>query len=338
MVFETENSQRDGIIELGANVRNGFLRKRKLMKKTHFSGFVLFIFLLFTLLINESKGNTEKKAEPKTLIRTWRKDTFFADILAKQKIIISNTKTFPAIKKGFIVVDGQYIDAPYYFEVKQIEAPEVGKYQGIFIFLNGKILYPFNYRKKTIPLTGDIDPPMPESCKKDTSYYDKKFQDYLCKKLAYLKKHYKKEKLKEMLEEAFIALPMVEEVEVSLKKNSINLRYFNGKEYMLPIFFIGRRPAPLEKNFKSAVWALKIIINVKLLKNNGCIIVDLEKLNISETKAVTLLKTLNANNSEEKRIKALQEIKKYPNLKDWHIIKDFVGSKQLNERLEMSEK
>lgn len=120
------------------------------------------------------------------------------------------------VDKGFVFLDGKYVDAPYIVTRK-----------GLGIFLNGKMIeqpckWPVN-----IP-SGDEDPTLPPEINTETSMNDEVANNYLLAKHAYLRKNHTREEERRIMEKVFRGLPFI--TEAKLDKNKPHILHITTTE------------------------------------------------------------------------------------------------------------
>jgi len=106
------------------------------------------------------------------------------------------------INKGFVFLDGEYLEAPYIVTRK-----------GLAILINRKMIEPPMRLPLEEPPSGDVDPEIPAQISSETSLYDDIFTNYIRKKVAYVQKHYTQEEERKIMEQVYRSLPFVKAAE-----------------------------------------------------------------------------------------------------------------------------
>jgi len=255
--------------------------------------------------------------------------------LAGQKAVISEVYAFPPVNSGFIILDSQYVDAPYYFEIVTVEAPAAGKYDALLIYLNGKI-FGGQIAMKQNPQLGKLDPKIPPSINRNTSYHDKVYHSYIFWKRAYLKQRYKGRQLQDMIGKTYRDLPCVKKVTLDYSRDSMQVVLYNGEKYKTGMNLYCYAPFAQERLFSYLKKRTNHLTAV-LERNEGIINNDYQT--IPGEKAMAVLKMLSSNFPAAEKLKFLQQFYPYDISKSKSILElvdKFRGSTQLNQRLKTS--
>lgn len=142
----------------------------------------------------------------------------------------SDTDSAKIITKGFVFIDGVYIDAPYQITTK-----------GGSVYVNGKRIKKYITSKRK-EYSGDDDPKMPDNITKYTSIYDEAFGDYIRRKIAYVQKHYTREQECRIMESVYRSLPFVKEAHLDAKNpRTLHIITFKGERDSIGLISPRRR-------------------------------------------------------------------------------------------------
>lgn len=132
------------------------------------------------------------------------------------------------VDKGFVFLDGKYLDAPYTIARK-----------GLGIFINDKmVVRPEEWPREIC--SGDKDPILPAEINEESSIYDEIVTRYLLQKSAYLVKHYNCERECQIMEQTLRGLPFVTEATLDEKDRDI-LHITTTEGHVVPMLLFSYR-------------------------------------------------------------------------------------------------
>jgi len=230
------------------------------------------------------------------------------------------------VSKGFVFLDGKYLDAPYTVTRK-----------GLAVFINDKMIEP------PIPwpvdvLLGDEDPLLPAEINEETSIYDEITSRYLSQKFAYLRKHYNRERECQIMEQALRNLPFVTEAILDEKDRDIlHITTTQGETVpMLLHSMRGRMPDYDRDSVLKRVETKQKYFH-DALENNSCYFLSSTRgsrthlsANSVANKLPHMVEILRSGKSIEKKSQQIQELQ--INISNDEII-NFSASPQLEARL-----
>jgi hypothetical protein len=135
------------------------------------------------------------------------------------------------IHTGFVFVDGRYLEAPY-----------VISRRGIALFANDTMIRPpLPWPSHTRP-AGDVDPPLPLTIDRKTSFYDPIVRAYLDQKTAYIEGQTGAGDERQAMESMYRSLPFVKEAAILPgSSNTLQIVTYSGEMYNLGLMILRRR-------------------------------------------------------------------------------------------------
>jgi hypothetical protein len=231
------------------------------------------------------------------------------------------------VDAGFVFYDGRYIEAPYTVSRK-----------GLGVYINDVLV---NHLKVPEPLpAGDVDPKVPAEINKDTSFYDKVLRDYCRQKVAFLQKHVTPEEEAKIMEQAYRALPCIQEAHLDDKDPVVlHLTTFKGEEIPVSLRSGRRKGLDTKEAVLGELERIRTRFEEQLLKGCCYFLFSGGRMDVGGSaaagilrKIVPILRSDNAVDVKREQIKkaGLTVPEGDPFTK---LITDFKASKQLDERL-----
>jgi len=165
-----------------------------------------------------------------------------------------------SIDKGFVFVNGKYLEAPY-----------VLRRRGLGLFIGNKMIERPMKWPVEIP-SGDEDPVLPSEIDEETSIYDPIVSDYLGMKVAYLTKNYTREEEARVMEEVLRSLPFVTEARLDEDRPHI-LHITTTEGEVIPtslVAFRGRRVGYDQQSVLQRIEAKRQHLENALTKGDAC--------------------------------------------------------------------
>ena len=222
-----------------------------------------------------------------------------------------------------------------------LETPYDVTRKGLGVIINNKMIERPVRWPVDIP-SGDENPVLPPEINRETSMYDEVFKNYWIKKAAYLRKHYTREKERQIMEQVFRKLPFVTEAALDEKDPS---RFYvtttDGRTF--PIQLISFRGREVNYDYDSILQRVerKREYFQDNLKKGGCYFLSSAKgyktrlsLLSVKTKLPHMIKILQSSKSSVEKSKQIRKF--YEGISDGllgELINNFSASPQLEKRL-----
>jgi len=142
------------------------------------------------------------------------------------------------VDKGFVFIDGKYVDAPYVVERR-----------GLALFVNEVMIQmPAVY----VDDTGEIaptDPTIPQSITRKTSAHDSAFQEYYHKKALFLARDHSPKEASALMRQALGSLPCVKRLQDdSTDPESTMVTFQNGETQRIKLTLLSGRRVRMDRD------------------------------------------------------------------------------------------
>ena len=250
--------------------------------------------------------------------------------LSEELLKIDEYGTGPTISvnKGYVFIDGRYIDLPYTLQRR-----------GLGVYLNGKLIG-IPPSSPEFSVSGDSDVLLPKSVNGESSWLDDEVRGYLANKHRYLTSHYNEEESRKLMKQVMQDLPFVTEVKQDDRdSNIVYVKTTEGMTIPCSLAASTGRSSDAQRNHKESID--KTVVHYKqILERGACYIISgttgktiLSHVNL-HIKLPTLVEVLNSSESFKSK---QSKIKQVSDAIPERVIRSFIGNfkdnTQLNSRI-----
>lgn len=243
--------------------------------------------------------------------------------------------TLEPVNSGFVFVNGKYINSPYMIKVEKVLIPEPHNtyLRGGVMYLNNLILSN-HLTRKYHEYKGDVDPAIPEGINKNTSIYDIKINDYFRQKIAYVQRRHSREEEAKILANVYKSLPNIKRTRF-IDSKTLEIETYNGDIINCSLLSSRRKPLSFPQFYEQTIDLADRYASI--LKNGGALFFTAKSGQLSVTGsngALALVSALNSGKTPEERIAYAHKLGFGHFHPDNPAITQYVGSPQLEERLQ----